>query len=53
MNSNKKLVDKFMTKEIYIDSIQQSTSIERDKNNEIFDRLLKFGIESVRLIISD
>jgi len=41
---------------IHIDSIQQPNSIasiERDKNNyqliiEIFDRLLKFGIESVR-----
>jgi hypothetical protein len=37
-----------MINELSIDSNQQFTSIERDKNNEIFDRLLKFGIESVR-----
>jgi hypothetical protein len=38
--------------EIHSESNQQSTStisIERDKNNhEIFDRLLKFGTESVK-----
>ncbi len=46
-----------MLNELHIDSIQQptstTTSIERDKINyqlriEIFDRLLKFGIESVK-----